>query len=268
MIDPYLQSQYDNSGKIAGSAELVGRYPVQASAFRARHAHAEYALPYGSDPRQQLDIFWPGSGRDAPLALFIHGGYWQRGDRSQWSHVAAGLVTHGIAVAVPSYPICPAVSMTALVDAVRDVVPFLHHRHGKPVFVTGHSAGGHLAAMLLATDWAAYGLPADAISAAMPISGLFDLAPLRLTSINDALGMDAAEAHALSARFLPAPGRPFRAVVGGDEGPEYFQQSRGLADAWVGRWETLAGHHHFSIVDELADPASRLVAIAIELQHK
>jgi arylformamidase len=116
--------------------------------------------------------------------------------------------------------------------------------------------------MLLAQDWAAQGLPADLIYAALPISGLFDLAPLCQTSVNDALRMDAAVARRLSPMFLPSPQRPLHAVVGGDEGVEYARQSREMAACWGGAWETSPGHHHFNIVSELANPASRLMAIA------
>ncbi|MBC7637394.1 MAG: hypothetical protein H7251_17540 [Acetobacteraceae bacterium] len=131
----------------------------------------------------------------------------------------------------------------------------------------GHSAGGHLAAMLLARDWAAQGLPADLVYAALPISGLFDLPPLCQTHVNDALGMDAIVARSLSPMFMPSPHRPMHAVVGADEGVEYARQSRELAAAWGGNWETCAGRHHFDIVGELANPASRLVAIACDLAH-
>jgi len=265
MIDPYLQSEYDNSAKIVGSDALLAALPAKAAAFRARHEDAEYGLRYGPSARQMLDVFWPDADRTAPLALFLHGGYWQHSDRSAWSHVAAGLLAHGVAVAMPSYDLCPSVTMTALVASVRSVVPMLHARYGRPMLVLGHSAGGHLAASLLATDWTARGLPPEAIYAALPISGLFDLPPICRTHQNDALHMDEAEARALSPMFLPSPGKPLHAMVGGDEGAEYTRQSRDLAAAWGGVWESLPGLHHFSVVGELADPGSRLTQAAVGL---
>ncbi len=119
----------------------------------------------------------------------------------------------------------------------------------------GHSAGGHLAAMLLAWD-------ARVVPAALPISGLFDLAPLIETSINAALGLDDAEARRLSPLLLPPPGGRLHAVVGGEEGAEYTRQSREIARAWGGTWESVAGADHFTVLAPLADPASALVATA------
>ena len=265
MIDPYLQAEYDNSAKIAGSDALLATLPGRAAAFRAQHPQAEYGLRYGPSPRQLLDVFWPAAAQTAPLALCMHGGYWQHSDRSAWSHVAAGLLAHGIGVVMPSYDLCPAVSMTALVAGVRSVVPMLHARYARPMLAIGHSAGGHLAATLLATDWTAHGLPADAIYAAMPISGLFDLPPICRTHQNDALHMNETEARALSPMFLPAPGKPITAMVGGDEGAEYTRQSRELAANWGGAWESLPGLHHFNVVGELANPHARLTQVALGL---
>jgi arylformamidase len=197
--------------------------------------------------------------------VFVHGGYWQLLDRKPFSHLAQGLLAHGVAVAMPSYDLCPTVTLAALVEQVRDAAAFLARRHGTGMLATGNSAGGHLAAMLLATDWAARGLPAGTIKAALPISGLFDLPPLIHTSVNGALGLDEAEARKLSPLFLPAPGLPIHAVVGGTEGVEYTRQSRSIAEAWGGTWEALEGHNHFTIVSPLTDPASAMVAKAVAL---
>lgn len=267
MIDPFLQSEYDNSAKVAGSDAMLAALPGLAAAFRLRHAFAEYGVAYGRSARQKFDLFWPNSGRAAPIAIFVHGGYWQHSDRAAWSHLAGGLLAHGIAVAMPSYDQCPTVVMPAVVANLLAVAPALYRLHGRKMLAIGHSAGGHLAAMLLAQDWAAQGLPADLVYAALPISGLFDLPPLCRTHVNDALGMDEMVAHSLSPMFMASPHRPMHAVVGGDEGVEYARQSRELAAAWGGDWETSPGHHHFSIVGELANPASRLVAIACGLAH-
>lgn len=262
MYDPFLQAEYDNSAKVAGSEAMLAALPGLAADFRLRHRFAEYGVPYGPSARQKFDLFWPDAGRAAPIAIFVHGGYWQHSDRAAWSHLAAGLLAHGVAVAMPSYDQCPTVAMPLVVENLLAVAPALFRLHGRKMLAIGHSAGGHLAAMLLAHDWAAQGLPADLIYAALPISGLFDLPPLCRSAVNDALGMDVAVARSLSPMFMLSPGRPLHAVVGGDEGVEYARQSRELAAAWGGTWETSAGHHHFNIVAELAEPASRLVTIA------
>lgn len=257
-----LQAEYDNGAKVPTYPAIVERWTDQAARFRDGHANAELDLAYGATPRQALDIFWPTATRRAPLAVFVHGGYWQRMHREVFSHLAQGLLAHDIGVALPSYDLCPQVTLATLVEQVRDAVAFLARRHPGRFLAIGHSAGGHLAAMLMATDWPARGLPADTVPAALPISGLFDLPPLLHTTVNTALGLDEPEARRLSPLFLPPPGGRIHAMVGGEEGTEYTRQSRAIAEAWNGTWESVPGQHHFSIVEQLADPGSAMVAQA------
>jgi arylformamidase len=254
MID--MEAEYNNLAKVREHPAIIAGWVRDAAAFRVTHATAELDLAYGPTPRQVLDLFWPAPQRNSPLALFIHGGYWQRLDKDYFSHFARGLLAHGVAVAMPSYDLCPQVTLAELTDQIRGMVAFLHRRHGRKPLATGHSAGGHLSAMLLAD-----GL----VPAALPISGLFDLAPMLSTSMNTALALDATEARRLSPLFLPPPAGRLHAVVGGEEGPEFARQSRGIAEAWHGTWESLPGHNHFSILDELLDPASAMVRKAIDL---
>ncbi len=259
-----LEAEYDNSAKVPNAAGILAGWARDAAAFRAGWADAELDLSYGHAERLALDLFWPGPSRDGPLAMFVHGGYWQRLDRKSFSHLARGLLAHGVAVAIPSYELCPNVTLSVLVEQVRDAAAFLALRHGRALLATGHSAGGHLAAMLLATDWPfTRGLPRATVKAALPVSGLFDLAPLTHTSVNDALGLDAAEARRMSPLFLPSPRLPIHAVVGGTEGAEYARQSQTIAEAWGGTWEAVDGKNHFSVIEPLADPASSLVATAV-----
>jgi arylformamidase len=260
-----LQAEYDNGAKVPSYPAIAERWLCEAASFRATHPHAELGLSYGPGERHALDLFWPSTRRDGPLAVFVHGGYWQRSHRLAFSHLAQGLLTHGVAVAMPSYDLCPSVSLATLIEQVRDSVAYLHHRLGRRFLATGHSAGGHLAAMLMATDWPAHGAPAGLVPASMPISGLFDLEPLTATSVNLALGLDVAEARRLSPVLMPAPGGHIHALVGGDEGCEYTRQSRSIAEAWGGTWASLPGEHHFSIVEQLQDPGSAMVAKALEL---
>ncbi len=259
------EAEYNNPAKVPGALAIIGGWMTDAAAFRAAHPHSELGLAYGPTPRQALDLFWPDAARDGPIALFIHGGYWQKLDRASASHLARGLLAHGVAVAMPSYDLCPQVSLAALTEQLRTAAAFLYRRHGRRLLASGHSAGGHLTAMLMATDWAARGLPADLVPAGLPISGLFDLAPLVHTSMNDALGLDEAEARRLSPQFMAPPAGRLHAVVGGDEGPEFARQSRDIAAAWGGTWESLAGHNHFTILDVLTDPGSATVRRAVEL---
>ncbi len=203
-----------------------------------------------------MDIFWPDAGRGAPLALFVHGGYWQATDRSLYSHLAAGLLGNGVAVALPSYDLCPDVTLAEIGAQLRQAAAFLHTRLARPMLAIGHSAGGHLAACLLAAGLA---------PAALSLSGLFDLAPLTRTSINAALRLDAAEAARLSPALWPRPAGRIHAVVGGAEGTEYERQSRTIAEAWGGTWESVAGEDHFSLIAPLAETASDLTQHAARL---
>jgi arylformamidase len=119
--------------------------------------------------------------------------------------------------------------------------------------------------MLLATDWAAHGLPPATVRGALPISGLFDLIPLLSTTVNAPLGLDEAEAKRLSPMLMPSPGLPLHAVVGGEEGAEYTRQSRGIAEAWGGSWAAIPAANHFTVVEPLADPDSALVRRAVAM---
>ncbi len=256
-----MEREYNNRAKVPDPLAIIDGWARDAAAFRAAHPHAELGLSYGSGDRQAMDIFWPSAARDAPLAMFLHGGYWQATGRAWYSHLAAGLVANGVAVAMPSYDLCPVVTLAELTEQVREAAALLYRRHGRRMVAFGHSAGGHLTAMLMATDWPARhrSLPPGMIAAGLPISGLFDLAPLVATTINGALRLDAAEARRQSPLFLPSPGLPLHAVVGGQEGAEYERQSRSIADAWGGTWESVPGANHFTVIAPLARLDSAMV---------
>jgi arylformamidase len=261
------EAEYNNRAKVPEHPAILAGWQAAAAAFRAAHAQAELDVPYGPSARQRLDLFWPDGGRDAPLALFIHGGYWQGLDKSWGSHLAAGLVAHGIAVAMPSYDLCPQVPVTTIVAQMRDAVAMLAARHARAMYAMGHSAGGHLAAMLLATDWPARGLPPGQVNGATTFSGLFDLEALVGTSINIKLGLDAAEARRLSPINLPRPAGRIAALVGALEGAEYARQSQAIAAAWDGTASLVEGRHHFDIVAPLADPASAMIKAIAATVH-
>ncbi len=208
-MDP--ESEYNNRARVPEHPALIEGWARAAAAYRAeRGATAELALAYGPGERERLDLFWPesGPGSAVPMALFLHGGYWQALDRAWVSHCARGLNAQGVAVAMPSTDLCPAVPLARIVAQARAAAAFLHRRHGRRLLASGHSAGGHLAAMLLATDWRRAvdpALPADLVPAGLPVSGLFELAPLLPTSIARTLALDAGTARALSPRVLPPP---------------------------------------------------------------
>jgi arylformamidase len=259
-----MEAEYNNRAKVPDHPAIMAGWQRDAAAFRAAHPHKELDCAYGPTPRQALDLFWPAVERDAPIAMFIHGGYWQALDRTWFSHMAAGLVAHGIAVAVISYDLCPGVTLATLIDQVRAAAVWLYRRARRPIFAFGHSAGGHLTAMLMATNWPP-DLPRNLVSVGLSISGLFDLEPLIDTSINAGLKLDRLTAHALSPLRLPPPPGRLHAVVGGEEGAEYERQSRAIATAWGGTWERIPGENHFTILDQFSAPDSRLSKLAIVL---
>lgn len=263
--DPALEAEYNNLAKVADHAAIIAGWKADAAAFRAFWTQAETGVAYGPTERTKLDLFWPDAGRSAPIAAFIHGGYWYAMDRSASSHLARGLLAHGVAVAMPSYDLCPNVRMELIVEELRVCAGFLARRHGKPILAMGHSAGGHLAAMAMGADWADRGIAANPVPNVLSLSGLFDLAPLVRTSINRPLGMDEEAARTLSPALLAPPGGRIHAVVGGLEGQEYARQSHDIAVAWGGSWEILPGHNHFTIVSELANPGSALVKRALDM---
>src|SRR6185436_16896323 len=148
--------EYNNRARVPEHPEIFARWTRDAELYRLKameERRAELGLAYGESPRQTVDIFWPDAGRKAPLALFIHGGYWRSLDPSMFSHMAKGLNGRGIAVAVAGYDLCPQVTIAEIIDEMRHACLFLWQRTGQHLMVFGHSAGGHLAGAMVATDW-------------------------------------------------------------------------------------------------------------------
>jgi arylformamidase len=205
--------------------------------------------------------------------VYIHGGYWQRGDRTEYAFIAREFNAAGISVALPSYSLCPAVSVMDIVAELRCFLAALWQRTRIHPLVIGHSAGGHLTAAMLATDWSGSpGVPADLVRAGYAISGVFDLPPLVGTSLNEALRLSPETAQAASPMFWPAPpkARVFAAAVGGLESEEFLRQSRALARIWRQAGVTaedvvVANTNHFTIVDELTRPTSPMFKSVLAL---
>ncbi len=271
--------EYNNRARVPEHPEIFARWARDAEDYRVeamKERRAELGLSYGSTPRQFVDWFSPAKAGKAPLALFIHGGYWRSLDPSLFSHLARGLNAHGVAVAVAGYNLCPQVSIADIIDEMRHACLFLWQRTGQCVMVYGHSAGGHLAGAMVATDWQALypKAPADLVPAAYSISGVFDLTALVHTSMAQDLRLDDAAARNVSPLFWPAPkGRVFDAVVGGLESSEFLRQSRVIADTWgkagvATRYEAVAGTNHFTIVDALTDAQSAMTGRLAELAKK
>jgi arylformamidase len=270
------ETEYNNRARVPEHPEILARWTHEAEDYRIKameERRAELGLSYGSTPRQIIDLFAPTKGAKAPLAMFVHGGYWRSLDPSLFSHMARGLNAGGVAVAVVGYNLCPQVTVADIIGEIRHALLFLWERTGRRVLVFGHSAGGHLAAAMVATDW--HGLypklPADFVPAAYSISGLFDLTPLLHVTMNEDLRLTAASVRDASPLFWPAPkGRVFDAVVGALESSEFLRQSAIVAEAWgkagaTTRCEQIAGMNHFTGVDALADPGSAMVGRLAEL---
>ena len=260
--------EYNNRARVPENPALIAGWARDAAHYRAQHAPRP--MSYGPGARHTIDFF-PGDG-DGPIVVFIHGGYWQALDGSSFSHLAGGLNAHGISVAIPSYHLCPDVTVDRIIDETRMASRELA-RLGRRLVISGHSAGGHLAACLLATDWPAFdaSLPKDLVTAAYAISGLFDLGPLVETSINKALRLDQVTARGASPLFWNAPSRgSLDAVVGANESAEYLRQSRTIVERWGAagiptRFGTVAGANHFTAIAPLADPNAPMVLRLREL---
>lgn len=228
-------------------------------------------LPYGEGERQKLDLFRCGDA-GAPTLIYFHGGYWQRGDKAMYSFLATPFVAAGVNVIVVGYDLCPAVTITRISQEAREAIAAIWHNSEAldidrdRLTVMGHSAGGHITQMMMATDWPALdeSLPADLIKSGIPVSPLSYLEPVRLTeALNTGIQMDAAEAEAESpmTNHPPVTDAPQMVVVGGAETDEFHRQARIYADAFGSKKRPIELYvvpdvDHFDELNVLADPDS------------
>ncbi|WP_370236174.1 alpha/beta hydrolase [Brevundimonas sp.] len=235
----------------------------------ARAAQPPERIAYGPGPREVLDLFTPEGQLDAPVAVFLHGGYWQALDGAAFHGIAPALLSHGFALALPTYDLAPAVSLGQILRQVRTATELIRDRTGYRPLVFGHSAGGHMAAALLSEGRA---------GAAVAISGVFDLAPLIQTSVNEALQLDPLMATALSPIHWPVPdgsspgGTTLDCWVGAEESAEFRRQSQAMADRWgAGGADTsvreLPGLNHFTVLDPLFEADSPEIVRLVQLAH-
>ncbi|MGM0583675.1 MAG: alpha/beta hydrolase, partial [Pseudomonadota bacterium] len=257
---------YANAAHIPGASAYPELWAREAAAFRAALGpRAELDLPYpgplGDAEREAFDLFLP-EGEPRGLAVFIHGGYWKAFGRESWSHLAAGAVARGWAVALPGYTLAPQARLGEITRQIAAFLPQAAARVPGPVRLAGHSAGGHLACRMLCPDVAVAPELRARIAAVLSISGLHDLRPLLRTAMAGTLRLDAAEAAAESpALHAPVPGPCLTAWVGGEERLEFLRQSALIADIWPGlgvptRLVEEPGRHHFDVIAGLADANS------------
>jgi arylformamidase len=236
-----LDAAYNNGAAVAGSAQIVAEWRRRSEIPRASCKE----LRYGPAERNRIDYFEAKAG--APLLVFIHGGYWQNREKETFGFLAAGPLAHGISVALVGYTLAPEKRLDGIVAEVRAALDFL----ARPLVVSGWSAGGHLTAMMLAHPHVRSGLA---------ISGIFDLEPIRLCYINEKLRLDAEEARRNSPLLHGRTSKPLVLSYGTGELPELQRQSREFAQRSGHRLLPLAGHDHFSILEELAAPGGTLTS--------
>jgi arylformamidase len=283
-FDPnWLNAQYNNRALVPGYADILQSW-ADASALARRDSRVLLDMPYGSAPSEKLDVFLPPQAAvpnapPAPVLIFIHGGYWRALDKSDQSFVAPALNAEGAIVVLPNYALCPAVSIEHIALQMAAAVQFVWRNAAAwggdrtRIAVAGHSAGGHLAALLLSCRWkdVAADLPTQVLTGALSISGVFDLEPLRHTPfLQGDLKLTPQSVARLSPAFFPRPkGAKLFAAVGLDESDEFRRQNRLIRDVWgptaVPVNETVPGLNHFTVLRNLADPAGRIHALVLRL---
>ncbi len=274
-----LFAEYNNRGKVADYEAFAADWAARSDSTRTRLAGgASIDLRYGDGPRETFDLFLPTADKP-PLFAFIHGGYWQWNDKNAYAFLADAFVDAGIGFANIEYALCPDVTLTELVNQIRRAFAHLWCEAENlgydrdRIMVCGHSAGGHLTGVVLTTDWAQFGagLPANLVHAAMPVSGIFDLEPIRHTPIGDPLGLDAEGAATLSPMFaLPRTNANTVIALGAHEGREFHRQAEEFGGnlrrhGTQVRIDSIAGANHFSVLENLANPGGVLFARAKDL---
>lgn len=255
---------YDNLGAVPEAPQLNAARAEASAAFRAAHS-GHLDLAYGDTQREAWDIF-PGPDPAAPCLVFVHGGYWQRNRREDFAVMAEGALAMGWSAALMGYSLCPEVTLTRMAWQVQRALDWFSEnaaKHGVagPVVLAGHSAGGHLAAL---------GAEHPAVTAAMPIAGLFELGPIRDTNLNDAMSLTDAEIEELSPARRPVVMKPMAVVYGAAELPELCRQSRDFharraAHQAPGPLWPVPGADHFRVIEPLRQPGGALLRLAAEL---
>ncbi len=277
MTADQLRGQYNPSRSLPEAPRIFQSWKERSATFRAQ-AKAKLDIPYAEHPAARFDLFLP----DAPaprLHVYIHGGYWQSFGKGDFSFIAEGLTKAGFAVAVLGFPLCPSVPLPIVVRHVRLALAYLWREAEKLGFrqdkiqISGHSAGAHLCAMLMATLWPKFqaGLPEDILHSAIMISGIFELEPLRHIETGRALQLTPELAKKLSPLFLK-PASKGRALLctGGLESMEFRRQSAIFGRTWARHGTqleviTFTNRHHFTVLDELAPANAPLVRRAQDL---
>jgi arylformamidase len=275
----FFAREYNNRELVPEHPQFFARW--QEDSARARSGlSAHLDLRYGDMPGEAIDIF-PARKGDGGCMMFIHGGYWRSLDKKDFSFLAPAWVDAGVSLAVVNYDLCPKVTMEEIVRQMLRASRWLWlnaARYGidrDRLYVSGHSAGGHLTAMLMCALWPAFDsrLPKDLWKGGLAISGLYDLRPLQQVDfLQQDLRLDAASALKLSPAFMaPATRAPVMSCVGGDESSEFLRQNRLLGERWGSAFAgdvPMPGANHFSVADGLAEPSSALFQAGMRLMKR
>lgn len=277
LTDPaWLDVQYNNRARIPEHPQIFARW-AESSKLAREKLKSTLDVRYGDRPGETLDVF-PAAQAGAPVLVFIHGGYWRSLDKSDHSFLAPAFVEAGATVVVPNYALCPAVTIeTIALQMTRALAwvwrnPGVHSGDPNRIAVAGHSAGGHLAAMMLSCRWKDVGddLPPRLVPGALSISGLYDLEPIRNTPfLQQDLQLTPQAVKRLSPAFFPRPRGTLYTVAGINESEEFLRQNQLIRDQWgpttVPVCETVPGRHHLDVLHDLADPKARLHELALRL---
>jgi len=280
MLTPeQLDREYNARAAIPDHQQIFDRWRAESRAARKELRH-QPDLFFGTSAAESLDLFQAESA-NAPLLVFIHGGYWRALDKQDFSFLASAFVGEGVAVAIPNYGLAPATSIKEMILQLLRAFSWLYRNlprfdiDRRRIVVAGHSAGAHLAAMMLAADWPSLSrdLPADLLSGAVCISGLYDLRPLaHAPFLRDDLNLDEEQARFLSpCRYRPRFSTPLITAVGSDESAEFKRQTRLIAEAWphcFDRKIPLNGRHHLAAVEALGKPEHALFQAVLRLFEK
>lgn len=273
----WLDRMYNNRALVPEHAMHFARWAEASDDARAAHP-CQTDIAYGDGPMETLDVF-PSQQPGSPVVVFIHGGWWRALDKSDHSFIAPAFKNLGGCVFIPNYALCPAVTIPditlQMVKALAWVYRNAKKYGGDPsrIYVVGHSAGGHLAAMLLDCLWPQVGkdLPADLLKGALSISGLYDLEPIMHTPfLKDSLRLTPAQVALASPALLPAPKQGvLYTVAGAEESAEFIRHNKLIQQAWgktvVPVCETIPGRNHFSVLEDLTAPWEHLHQLAIRL---
>lgn len=273
----FVEAGYNNRAAVADHQYWLDKWREDSAAARAAYPPLS-DLRYGAGPKETLDLYLPARPARGTL-LFLHGGWWRGIDKSDNSLVAPVFVDAGYAVAMPNYDLSPTVSVATIVDEARRALLWLVHEgaarsaNTQRIVVGGHSVGGHLTAMLFATDWTRHGLDRVPVIGGVSLSGVHDLRPLTLYSANEDWRLSDADAVDLSpALKVPTIAAPLLIAVGADETREFVRQSQLLRDAWPAQRPPgsnaimeIAERHHYDVLCDYAEPDSTLARATLAL---